>query len=793
MKGGQHLLAALLCSGAATGLAQAGHAQAVAPRPPLPSADNAVVDAGSSIEDIIVTAQKRSERLRDVPISITPASGDQLKAQGITSPEDLGRVVPGFTVAKTTYGTPVFFIRGVGFNDTTLGVSPTVSVYMDQLPIAYSAMARGTTLDLERVEVLKGPQGTLFGQNSTGGLVNYIAAKPTDQLEAGFDLTFARFKEVNAEAYVSGPLSDTISARIAVRNEYRDDWQKGYTTNQSIGSKHFRNARLIVDFKPSSRVKIELLATGWEDKSDSQQVQFVAFDPLRPGPAGYPIPFPIGTFPAAPSNNRAAAWDPGRDFGMDKSFYQFGARADVEIADNFDLTSLTSYSHYRQSVATDFDGTVFPLSVNTDNGRIRSFSQELRLSGTTADGRVKGMAGINYQDDSVFENLVADPITNTASRFGPFLLRSTSNINSQDVSTTAVFGSLDVSLTDTLTLQGSARYTWHDRDFEGCSYDTGDGSAAGVFGFLSTIATGVPRTIAPGACITLDTTGAPVTNIVSKLKEHNLSWRGSLNWKPTSDMLVYANVTKGYKSGSFPTLPFVVTTQANAIKQESVLGYEAGLKLGAFSNRLQINGAMFYYDYKDKQLRGFILAPPLGVFATLVTIPKSTVKGAELSVTMRPVGGLTISASGTYVDTRIDRNPTLPIGSYGNVANFVGQPFSNAPKWQGILDAEYRFPVGTDLSAYLGTTISARSSTAGALRSGDPAVAAREDLLTLRGYTLVDLRAGVEVDGGAWRAEIFGRNITNKFYLIGSGKFSDYVIRYTGTPATYGASLYFRY
>src|SRR5690606_21739340 len=179
--------------------------------------------------EIIVTAQKRNERLIDVPMSITAASGDQLSKQGISDTAALTKLVPGFTYQQSNYGTPIFTIRGVGYIDYSVTAGPTVTAYIDQVPLPYSVMTRGATLDLERVEVLKGPQGTLFGQNSTGGAVNYIAAKPTDELRAGVDLGYGSYNEVIAGAFVSGPLTDTLRARLAVRSEYMDGWQKSLT------------------------------------------------------------------------------------------------------------------------------------------------------------------------------------------------------------------------------------------------------------------------------------------------------------------------------------------------------------------------------------------------------------------------------------------------------------------------------------------------------------------------------------------------------------------------------------
>lgn len=737
--------------------------------------------------DIIVTAQKRSERLRDVPVSITAVSGEQLKAQGITTPEMLVKVTPGFSLNKTVYGTPVFYIRGVGFNDTALGASPAVSAYTDQLPIPYSPEARGATLDLERVEVLKGPQGTLFGQNSTGGAINFIAAKPTDELHAGFDLTYGRFDEVDAEAFVSGPISNTLTARIAVRNEYRGDWQRGYTTSESLGEKNFHNGRLIIDWKPVDKLKVELSATGWKDQSESQQPQFVKFDPQLTGPRATTIPYPIQNFPAAPKNDRAAAWDPERSFQQDNWFYQFGGRIDLAISDKLNLTSLTSYSKFSQHVLTDFDSTTYPVTLATQDGGVRSFTQELRLSGSIAEDRLKWVLGGNYQDDRVFDRLFENPITVSSVPF----VRAFRVDNLQRVKTKSVFGSIDIKLTEHLTAQGSARYSKQDRAFSGCFYDNGDGSAAALFSVL------VGHPLAAGSCLTPNPANPGTSGVTGSLNEDNVSWRGGLNWKPDTNTLIYANVTKGYKSGSFPTIPYITPDTYAPVKQESVLAYELGTKLSLFSHALEVDGALFYYDYNDKQLNGFVNTA-VGISPALVTVPKAKVKGAEINTILRPIRGLTITAGGTYIDTRIDRNPVdrvtgqpvSPTDYLGNPSNYVGLSFPNIPKWQGTGDAQYRFPVSGTLAAYVGSSATYHSSTSSNLKSG---IASADALVKIPHYILVDIRAGVETQDGKWRLEAWGRNVTNKYYLIGTLRFADYYTRFTGMPATYGASLYFRY
>jgi iron complex outermembrane receptor protein len=735
-----------------------------------------------SLAEIIVTAQKRSERLQDVPMSITAATSDQLKSLGVTSADDLAKLVPDFSAQKSAYGLPVYFIRGVGFFDTTLGVSPAVTVYTDQIPLPFAPMSRGAVLDLERVEVLKGPQGTLFGENSTGGAVNFIAAKPTATREAGVEVTYGRFNQFDTEGYISGPIGETLSARLAVRHEDRGDWQTGYTTPQQLGKKDFTDGRLIVDWKPGDTLRFEFQATGWKDTSDTQQPQFIEYAAIQPV-GGRPESYQLSSFPAAPLDARAAAWGPQSDFSRDDNLYQFSLRADADITNDIELTSLTSYAKFNTSVPIDIDASVYPVDFVTTTGNIKSFSQELRLSGSVGE-RTQWMIGGNYQYDTVDELwLLGPPLSDSGDHAGPFNFNSANVQNDQTIKTESGFGSLNFDITKTLTAQGSVRYTSQQRHFSGCTRDSGDGTLIAAVNFLS----GSSRQ--PGDCASFDHVGLVENN----LNEDNVAWRGGLNWKLTSAALLYANVTKGYKAGGFPTLPAIVAEQYNGVSQESVLAYEAGFKLSPLDRRLTVDGAAFYYDYRGKQLVGYQVVPFFGPIPGLVSIPRSKVQGAELTVTMAPIEALRITAGGTFVESKVLTNPINPTGPFGDIGSFAGQAFPFTPKWQGVVDAEYHVPVSATKHIYVGASAAARSSTYSTLLSGLASASSQEQLLRTPGYAVADLRAGLETDDGAWRVEVWGRNVTNKYYGITKSRTSDVVYGFAGMPATYGITLRYSY
>ena len=750
-----------------------------------PPADSA--SSSGALQEIIVTAQKRAEKLNDVPLSITAATGEQLQELGITNPASLEKLVPGFVFTQSAYSAPIYTIRGIGSYDEAIAISPAVGVYVDQVPLPFSRMTPGTSFDLARVEVLKGPQGTLFGENSTGGAINYIPNRPTDRFEAGSQVTYGRFDETDAEAFVSGPVAGAFNARLAVRTEQRGDWQQSYTTGEQLGQRHFTTGRLLLDWLPQDGLRVEFGLNGWFDKSDTQAKQKIGYAPISPGgfpgAPGYPnLQAQLQAYPNAPNDPRAADWSPGANYQRNDNFYQFSIRADWDITDRLTLTSLGAYSHLKVDTPDDNDGTTLPNSYSIILGSIDTYTEELRLSGTAGEAnRLKWMLGGNYEYDGTHDEQDLS-LNATNSGIGPFRWNGLDNFNNQIVDTEAVFGSLDFGLTQSLTAQGSVRYTSQDRDYHGCLADNGNGQLAAAFSFLSSSLSGSPTVIPPGGCVTLSPiTNKPLTDgIHTSLDQDNLSWRTGLSWKPLTDVMLYGNVTKGYKAGSYGTVPAIRPVQADPVTQESVLAYETGFKAEFLDHKAQLTGAAFYYDYSHKQLLGSInLGPPFGTLPGMVSIPKSRVAGGEMDAILRPVGGLTLRVGGTYVNSKVLGSYFLanPLG--GPPVNIGGDRFPNTPLWQATSDAEYQFALRNDWTAFVGATATYRTSTLSFFGGNQDFV--------LPAYALLDLRVGFERD--AWRVELWGHNVTDRFYTTFAQRVTDTIIRTVGMPLTYGITV----
>ncbi len=720
--------------------------------------------------EIIVTATKRAESVNDVPMSITAAAGADLVAAGIRSADDLGKIVPGFTFTQSAYSTPVYSLRGVGFYNYDIASTPTVTVYQDEAPLAFSAMSRGASFDLERVEVLKGPQGLLFGSNSTGGAVNYIAARPTDTLKAGMDAGYGRFNAWELGGFVSGPIADGVGVRLAARHEGSGDWQRSTTRPEDgNGKRNFTQMRALVDIASGDRLTAKFGLTAFWDKSDVQAAQLHQVTPLIL-PAIDPR---LLTFPLA-SGSRDADWTAGFGPKRDDRLVHATARLDYEASDAVTLTSLTSYGDYQQDDRVDPDATGLQIVDTIDRGSIKALFQEVRLSGEFGNGS-RWIVGANYEDNKVQETQTLTSTSGSGFRafnlfFGAPIPDAIDISSTQKFRNVSAFTNLDYALNDQVKLHAGVRYTDTRDKFTGC---TGN-SANGALGLILQIPGNPECTQFNGPVA-----GAPT---FSTLKEDNLSWRVGVDFTPNSETLIYANVSRGFKVGAFPLIPAVLSFQYDPATQEKLTAYEAGLKLSP-RRGVQINGAVFYYDYADKQVLGSDNVPPFGTLNRLVNIPKSKVSGAEAQLILRPVEGLTLNGGLTYVHSRIGNFTNIdPLGAS---RNFKGEAFPNTPKWQGSIAADYSFPLSASLNGFVGANATLRSKTNGGL--------GENEVLKIDGYTLVDLRAGISSSDDRWRFSVWGRNVFDKYYWTNAYRIADVSARFAGMPATFGATLSFRY
>jgi iron complex outermembrane recepter protein len=731
-----------------------------------------------AIQEIVVTAQRREQKLSDVGMTVVADTGDSLIEKGISDITDLAKVVPGLTATETPYGSPVLILRGVGFYESALAGSSPVAAYIDEVPIPYTRMAEGGGLDIERVEISKGPQGTLYGQNSTGGAINYVTNKPTQEFHTGADLSYGRFNDTDLQGFVSGPISNTLEARLAVRVHESGAWQESVSRDATLGDTRFTDARLLVEFHPIDNLRFELNLNGFNDRSDTQAVQATSFYPNNPATVS---PAELTAVLTPPGNDRLADWAPGIPLRRDNYDTQAALKIDYSVTDHLDVISITAENRYRQNQATDAGGVDATVSDATQDGFITSLSQELRLQGT--EDRLKYVFGGNMSHDNIYDDSLYIVGDGSQARSSPdveeFNIGRT--YSHQHAETYSVFTDATFDITQQLNVDAGVRYTKQDRDFVGCLGDPGPiGGGAWAALFSAVYKTTIPL----GGCTTINpATGfiGPVTGI---LDQSNVPWRVGLNYKVTQDDLLYASVSRGYKSGSFSTVGGAISTQYAPARQESLIAYEIGQKASIFSRRLEINTAIFYYDYSDKQFRGKIADPIFGTIEKLYNVPKSNIKGAEVQLAFRPFRSLTLDGNATYTKSEITSNfETLT--PLGQSTNLQGQSFELTPTWAAAAGATYDTPLSASMNGFVSIDETYQSASHGGY--GD------DPIFRIDPYALMDANLGVRETTDRWRAELWVRNALDKYYWTNANYLAEYTYRFAGRPRTVGISFHFRY
>lgn len=807
---------------------------------------------GFGLDEIIVTAQKREEAASTVPIAITAYSGEDMATLGVTDTRDLRNLVPGFSAADSGYNTPIYTLRGIGFNDSTYSATSTVGLYVDEVNLPYSIMTKGANLDLQRVEVLKGPQGILYGRNTTGGLINYIANKPTDSYESGFTGTYARFGTTDVEGFVSGPIAEGLLGRLAVRDiRSQKGWQQSVTRpDDTIGKVDKQALRGALDWTANEDVFLRFVLDGWIDKSDSQMPQPVGLKIQQPIVPNTPeeitaftaginnalaagalstaqiplvnsvlagnavLPPQVANYPIQPIDNedpRAADWAPGFPWELNDNFYSASLRGNWTLSDSYTATGIASWLEVRSEGSQLNQSGVDTLNSDRSlNASIKTRALELRLSRDAGDS-VKWLGGVNASYDDGYEQntlyvetvsvLFPDPVT------GHTVADKVAIFGDQDATQVAAFANGDWQFTDTFKLSGGLRFTQEKREHVACSYviaeSEGPGGIPGALpaAFTALASRDDPQIVTPGPhqevgdfsgdCFPLTGDGAlmPVDAdpglFRDSITDRNVSGRVALDWKPRDGALVYGSVARGFKSGGYPVTNTTQHFQYTPTEQEELLAYELGSKLTVLDGALRFNTAVFFYDYKDKQLLTRFLDPVFGPLPILRNAPKSEVKGVELDFQANPFTGLYIAGAGALIKTEILEFTSTNIN--GEQEDFAGRPFNFTPELTYTLLADYTFPFSLANSASLAVAADyTYTDETNSTLEEDPRFTHLES-------KVVGARVRAAANDESWTLTLFGRNLTNEVVTVSNFNVGDVITRFVGPPRTYGLTLSYNF
>jgi len=629
------LIATLLCSVATPVLAQSE-----------PQAAPQQDDAGSA--DIVVTAQRRSQSLLNVPLAISALAGDSLAEKGITNSASLATAVPNLQVSSSFGRTqPNFSLRGISVaNEFNSNQASPVGVYIDDVYIAARTSHGMGLFDLDRVEVLRGPQGTLFGRNTTGGAINFITKQPKLSGTEGFlEGGYGNFNTFKVQGAVETTMvEDELGIRIAANYEKGDGQIRNvYPGGPDANSVNTLQGRVSLRMKPGNG-PLDIKIRAYAGRDRGTQATPLGIPSQRAG---------LGFFEV--NENRV---------GLSKTnAWGVAANIALELSPKVTLTSITSYDGGGLDLAQAADGSPQDVLDIGWKSRFRQFSEEARVN---YDGdALKLVGGLFYG----WDRTITDNRFNIGSALAPGVDGGFFQHYNQVRRSYALFLQGDYNLTEKLVLTLGARYTWDRGQYrDGYAYLF----AGGVDQAMTPLASTVPCSGAPGTCAY-----NPDARYSLDGKNNALTGRAALSYTFDNGLLVYASYSRGYRSGAFNGGSYTSSAGVNYVAPERVNAYEAGVKGRLFDNRPTLSAAGFYYDYTNQQVQD-LRAGPVNI---LVNAPKAEVYGGEIEATLRVDPRLTFNASAGYLHATYKELTLQGVNLSGNALPF-------APRWtaQGGFD-----------------------------------------------------------------------------------------------------------
>lgn len=714
---------------------------------------------GRVMEEVTVTARKRGENMQDVPIAISAFSSEQIKSGNITNLDEIAPLTPGLNFGKQNESRPQIYIRGIGSRQFDVGAESSVGVFIDEVYVGrFSAGLSGLT-DIERVEVLKGPQGTLYGRNTIGGAINVITKRPTETLDMNFEVGAGNMGYTTTEGAISGPLvGDKLLGRLSF--SYRD--RDGYVENLNTGTEHKdldqASLRGKLLFRPNN--DLDILFTIDENRSDPDaglQGEYVA---------GLPVLATPGFLP--PPETTPSRFDEyyNTDSRFERDISTYSIRADWNLDNNADLTLISAYSEVDLSEARDLDSTQVDGIEHITDEESKQITHELRLASIpggwmTLDDRIDWIVGLYYLKeepwrqenlqgglDSVFSRIAASidaggppaPLAPGQQFIDNFL---TVNIETTSI---AIFGQSTIDITEDLALTLGARYTSDEKD--------------GVYTATSN------RDFVPPIILPFQVEADPDwTSFDPKV---------TLEYRWTDDLMTYFVYSEGFKSGGFQFAQFDAASAQETFGPETVKTYEMGLKSQLLDYRLQLNMNVFYNDYQDLQVARTQSSSGGAPSILTQNAASATVRGFELDSVVNLSNELTLNFGYAYLDATYDKY------IFSDTVDFSGNDLVRAP--------ENTFNVTLNYATYIAD---------GYFRlRGDyswvddhffePDEGRREGTMQSN-YSLFNASASYEK--GPWRISIWGRNLADEVYRTTSLSFDDFTMEYLNLPRTYGITV----
>ncbi len=769
------------------GWSTVAHAQAQAPRAQTGSQAASM----TTLQEVVVTAQRRTQNLQDVPVSVQAVTSKDMQAAGIKAAQDLGQITPNVTIVSPigAGNQPLITIRGIGLNDFDTNNAGPNGVYVDDVYISAPSAQNIAVFDLAGVQVLKGPQGTLYGRNTSGGAVVFTSNRPTSEFTSDLRLEYGNYNTMQLEAAVGGTIAENLTARAALVVNRSD----GYFKNALSGGDPIDNVsnegvRLQLQYAPNDKLKIYFESV----------LGYVRNHPTPYGHIGTYVPgtqssaTPVMCTPAQAYGGQCvdlfgygtpAVWKGSfnrmQDLTNFVSINQFRTDYDFGPAS---LTTITSYQYNDKFHPEETDASPNDLITATYGVKSDAFTQEVRLAHVSST--LNWVGGLFYLHENLRQN---QPITffHDADLFGGFgipagpgafdgIAQQSFDTSRQITDSFAVFGQGDYSW-DKFTLTLGARYTWEKKSFDYHGSTRFQSGGLGNYGPLQNF-----------------------IDVNQSQSNSNITYRAAGSYHFTPLIQAYASVATGFKSGGFNG-SFLSNDlqqalfQLKPIRPETVTSYEVGEKASFFDHRVNLNAAAFYNDYKNEQV--FAGVPetlttgngmPITELVQLLTnAKKAHTEGVEIQLTAAPVHGLTIDLQPAWLQARLD-DAGVPLFS-GATSTLNGKELANAPRFTftGTVNYRYDLASGDDINVRWNSNYRTHvwfDSTNDPYNQQDP-------------YWLSNFNIEYEAHQG-WAVGAFVRNVFNKKYQLTSSDISSpfgFLEPVYGQPRMYGVSLNYHF
>lgn len=708
--------------------------------------DTGVMASGpqaSSLDDVVITARRRDEQLKDVPVAVTALGAERLEETGASDITALQQQTPNATVqaARGSNSTLISFVRGVGQQDPLWGFEPGVGLYIDDVYVARPQGAVLDIFDIQRIEVLRGPQGTLYGRNTIGGAIKYVTSHLSDTPELTLRGTYGSYNQMDLLASGSLPVGDNLRIGGAIASYNRDGFGENLNTGAESYDKDVLAGRLSVEFQPTDNSFFRLAYDRTEDNSNPRH--------------GHREVAGVGVGSGVTSN----VYDTYAGVGDDNSVITEGVSLTGEFYINDGLTfkSISAYRSGETDTVIDFDNTPAPTldipAVYSD----RQFTQEFQLQ--FEGDRVQGVVGAYYMNAKA-----AGAFDTILGNYG-IVIGTGGSVETESFS---LFSDVNADLTDRMHLSIGLRYTQDSK--------TGEVFRANYLGATRSPLLG-------------GTVRAPLlvrTDYTNSRDFTDISPRFALSYDFSDRITGYASFSTGFKSGGFDMRGDAIFTPntVDGYNPETVDAYEIGLKGSAFDRRLSFSSAIFYNEYQDQQVTTQVAA--IGGIASFVdNVGSSTISGAEFEGSLRILDSLTANFAIGYLDAQFDefQRYNLTTSLYENIADQV--VLQNAPKYTGYFGMTWRGQVaGGDIAV-------------------TPSISYRDDysqfefpnpILDQKAYSLVDLSVVWTAPNDKLTVGVYGKNLTDEEYRIGGynfpgAAFNNSIIGYYGPPRTVSAML----